>query len=269
MVSIYLLIAIALLCSCNATPFKSNVTSAFSSIQKRHAKGRSSSGMESSHRQYTGHSCKSDSDCVSPRKCYRDSTEESCTSLDDGCRCYSLNHSNCETSSDCLPYDRCFTNYVLGICYSCSFSYPGFIYYPKDEGNCNGTVLNDGGNSGGNSGGLGDRVRISVYALSHFDESMLVFSTDRRASVLCDKANNCATSGHIVLYHGKAMTMSEYCGQVSVDCVRRVTMVSSPRMKLGLRVESNSDHLKYTALAASHETTAKKFVLKTLVRLWL
>lgn len=253
MSSIIILVLFSLCYLSIATPYKSNLTSVYLSFLKAEAKPGQSFPITSSNRQYTGDFCETDSECTSPRGCYN-VNDQRCTSSDSLCICASLNDVVCDTSSDCLPYDRCYSG-SGGVCISCNYDTSDVNSSPIDAGNCDGSVIDEGG------------VCISVDALSHLDQSMLVFSTDRRASVLCDKFENCATSAHIVVHNGKAMTMSDYCGQHSVFCVRRVRLVNSPRMKIGLRLGSNSDHLKYTAFAASKETFAEKFVLKSLVRM--
>lgn len=112
-----------------------------------------------------------------------------------------------------------------------------------------------------------ENVCISADALLHLDESSLVFKKHRRGAVLCDTHENCATPGHIVLYRGEAMPMSRYCALNDISCVRRVTLVNSPRMKIGLRIASRSRDLKFTALAAARETWVERFFLKLLVSL--
>lgn len=95
----------------------------------------------------------------------------------------------------------------------------------------------------------------------------MVFPVHRRAAVLCDRARNCATPAHIVVFDGAAMTMATYCRRQRVRCVRTVMMVNSPRMQRALRVPSRSHRLQFTALAAARLTRVEEWLLATAVAL--
>lgn len=110
-------------------------------------------------------------------------------------------------------------------------------------------------------------ICIGIDALEGMHRSQLVYATHRRAAVLCDQFRNCATPGHMVTFDGSAMSMSEYCAQGDVVCDKRVTLVNSPKMKLGLRVASRSDRMQFTALAAAKETWLEIRALKLIVAL--
>lgn len=107
---------------------------------------------------------------------------------------------------------------------------------------------------------------IAVSALSDFEAHKLVFSEHVRAGVLCDNWGSCATPGHIVVHQSKAMMMRTYCANVSGGCSRRVMLVNSPRIAIGLKVKSTSPDLHYTALSAQYETAVEEFVLSVIVR---
>lgn len=109
-------------------------------------------------------------------------------------------------------------------------------------------------------------ICIDAAALSHFSPDNLVFSSHRRAAVLCDSHGSCATPGHMVHYQGSAMMMRSYCEQVG-SCMRSVRWVNSPKFQRALRVDSRTDGLSFLAFAARYESKAEEHVLRTLVRL--
>lgn len=107
---------------------------------------------------------------------------------------------------------------------------------------------------------------IAVSALYEFTAHQLVFSEHIRAGVLCDKWGSCATPGHIVVFQNKAMMMRTYCSTVTGGCARRVMLVNSPRIALGLKVKADSPDFHYTALSARYETPLEEFVLSAIIR---
>lgn len=109
-------------------------------------------------------------------------------------------------------------------------------------------------------------ICIDAEALADMTSSQLVFKSARRASVLCDANNSCATAGHMVTWQGQTMMMQTYCA-LHVSCVRRVKSVNSPRMQRGLRVRSRTDGLLFTALAARYESKVEEVVLRNVVSL--
>lgn len=109
-------------------------------------------------------------------------------------------------------------------------------------------------------------ICIDAEALVDMSSSQLVFKTARRASVLCDTKNSCATAGHMVTWQGHTMMMQTYC-TLHASCVRRVKSVNSPRMQRGLRVRSRTDGLHFTALAARYESKVEETVLRNVVSL--
>lgn len=113
----------------------------------------------------------------------------------------------------------------------------------------------------------GSAVCIDAKALSAFAMSELIYEDGhKRAAVLCDSQENCATPGHVVVHHGRAVMMRTYCE--SVGCRKRVIEVNSPKMKYGLRVKSKSEHLQYTTLAARFETRMEERVLAVVARVY-
>lgn len=113
-----------------------------------------------------------------------------------------------------------------------------------------------------------DPVCIDANALAHLSFPDLVYSSHRRASVLCDTFGSCATPGHVVVYNERVMTMRMYCGVTMEGCRSRVKFVNSPRMRVKegrVRVESKSPGLEYTVLAAKYETRLEMSVLRLVV----
>lgn len=108
-------------------------------------------------------------------------------------------------------------------------------------------------------------VCIDANALSHLSSDELVYKEHRRGAVLCDKNGSCATPGHMVMYNGSFMMMSSYCSHIG-GCAKRVMNVNSPRHRRALKIDSRTDGLQYTSLAARYATVAEEHVLKTLLR---
>lgn len=193
----------------------------------------------------TGESCTSNRDCIGTRTCAFSGTSYLCVDP------YNL---YCTDSSDCLQGDVCYNTHVGRMCMSCSL-------FPSEVGP--GATRVDIGNCG-NSDGTGrsrSSVCIAVDSLAYFEKSALVFKNHKRAAVLCDQHENCATPGHIVVYQSKPMSMSTYCAKKLVSCSHRVKLVNSPRMEIKLRVPSKSKDLEFTALAAAKETRLEETVL--------
>lgn len=110
-----------------------------------------------------------------------------------------------------------------------------------------------------------DGICIDVAALGHLSSEELICSCHPLSRVLFDAHGSCATAGHIVRYDGKPMMMKTYCSLVG--CESRVMRVNSPRYRIGMRVQSKTDGLEYTALAARHETLAEQTLVSTIVRM--
>lgn len=116
-------------------------------------------------------------------------------------------------------------------------------------------------------------VCIAVHALMDVPRHQLIYAQNRQASVLCDEKRNCATPGHIVTFEGRAMMMKSYCELIErerrtkVGCEKVVLHVNSVSMKRGRRIDSFNSQLKYTALAAAHESKFEEIGLTVLVYL--
>lgn len=106
-----------------------------------------------------------------------------------------------------------------------------------------------------------DPACVDARALEGMD---LVFEKHMMKEVLCDAMGSCATGGHMVVWEGVAMMMRSYCE--SVGCVKRVLEVNSPRRLSGLRVDSKTAGLKYTAFAARWATRIEEAALSVAVR---
>lgn len=91
----------------------------------------------------------------------------------------------------------------------------------------------------------------------------LVWKTDRWAKVLCDERGSCATEGHVVVFKGKAMRMDRYCHKHG--CREDWRWVNSPRMRRGLRVQSQTDELAFTPFAARWGTNFEEFILRVAI----
>lgn len=133
----------------------------------------------------------------------------------------------------------------------------------NDNGDSSST---DSDNDDSAANGGESSICIAVSSLSGLHPSKLVYAQHRKAVVLCDSFDNCATPGHIVEYKGKAMMMKSYCGLLE-KCVRRVKLVNSIRMEAGFRVQSKSSDMKFTALSARYETRMEEAVLGHIIRL--
>lgn len=124
-----------------------------------------------------------------------------------------------------------------------------------------------GDSTDSNANAADDDVCIDASALSHLPASHLVYAEHRRAGVLCDASGSCATPGHIVVHNGVPMMMASYCAVDGVTCSKKVTLVNSPRMGRALRVQSKTNGLEYTALAARYGSKTEEALLRTAVHL--
>lgn len=163
---------------------------------------------------------------------------------------------------------------------------------PTPVGGSNESSSDDEGASSGNNDDDGDEgVCMDARLLMHLSQEDLVYTRGKepRAVTLCDTRGSCATPGHMVTWHGKAMTMKTWClhhasgGGVDGEkeeegggCVRRVMKVNSPRVSGGgmmggrqwqRRVRTKTMDLEFTALAARYGTAVEEGLLRLLVRL--
>lgn len=109
---------------------------------------------------------------------------------------------------------------------------------------------------------------IDAKALTHIPQSQLVYGAHVRRGVLCDAFGSCATPGHMVVLHGKAMSMRRYCVSVG-GCARRVMEVNSPRYSGSLRLPSRTMGVQYTAFAARYESGFEEKVLRLAIHIGL
>lgn len=214
---------------------------------------------------FGGEDCKGQSEnyCRGDRKCLEipDSLSRlkilrECTDTSSvGCFCMDVT-ARCKSSANCSSSERCVKgtgdNFYINLCFACSVN-------PGD--------LNIANVAWNNVDKECASVCVSVDALSGFSQDELVFEQHRRAAVLCDHDDNCATPGHMVLYLGRAMMMRTYCEQLQYGCSQRLKFVNSPRMKAGLRIMTKSDALKFLPFAASYESRTEEALIAGLVRL--
>lgn len=113
-------------------------------------------------------------------------------------------------------------------------------------------------------------ICVAAHHLEHLPREELVYKTHKLANVLCDTHENCATSGHMVLFHDRPMTMKTYCSHLFAGpqaCVSRVKYVNSPRFARGRLIASHVDALHFTTLAARYETLVEEQILSMALRL--
>ncbi|KAI0564415.1 hypothetical protein FGB62_25g033 [Gracilaria domingensis] len=111
-------------------------------------------------------------------------------------------------------------------------------------------------------------VCIAAKSLAHMKQNDLIYPNHVPARVLCDSFESCATPGHMVRYHGKAMMMKSYCNLVG-GCTRTVMHVNSPRYRRALELPSDTPHLSFTAFAARYTSKLEEHVLRTAVHMGL
>lgn len=215
----------------------------------------------------TGEDCKGKPEdyCQEPRTCNSVSSSSNSTNNgtngtceDSSPKCICNTFDTCDSSSDCVEGERCITGSVEGIefysvCYACGESPSDYMesidFKDADSNDCSSAVC------------------VSVESLGHLPMHELVFPVHRRASVLCDSSENCATPGHMVLFEDKPIMMRTYCQFVPQGCTRRVKYVNSPRMKAGIRIPSKSSHMQFLAFAAKHESRVEQILISAVIRL--
>lgn len=103
---------------------------------------------------------------------------------------------------------------------------------------------------------------IAVDALKHIHADNLVYREHLRSAVLCDANGSCASPGHIVEYGNAFMSMNSYCKLHALNgCTQTVRMVNSPKMSRGLRIDSRTTNLKFTALSARYQSQIEERIL--------
>lgn len=112
-----------------------------------------------------------------------------------------------------------------------------------------------------------NEICIDARAISHLRPDELVFDNHVRARVLCDSKDSCATPDHIVTFQGRVMRMRRYCEVSGGQCREAEMLVNSPRYRRGMRIESKTEGLLFTAFAARYGTHVEDMVLTLVVRL--
>lgn len=110
-------------------------------------------------------------------------------------------------------------------------------------------------------------ICVAIDSLKHLHNVEFVYKSARRASVLCDKSETCATPSHIVVYDNQVLTMRDYCMLIEEGCTKRIKLVNSPQMKAGVRLPSASGHLIFTPFAAQFNTKLEKLFFRGIVKL--
>lgn len=102
---------------------------------------------------------------------------------------------------------------------------------------------------------------MDTWALQHLQRDELAFRDSVWTKVLCEGVDNCATEGMIV-FSGMSMMMISYCRLTT--CFEEL-YVNSPKYKMGLRVDSNTQEFQYTAFTARYQTQAEERLLRVAV----
>ncbi|CDF40909.1 unnamed protein product [Chondrus crispus] len=236
----------------------------------------------------TGDTCTSTSECADGRLCVDIANEVTCSSSE-GCICVPTDGAeSCTSSDDCSTAGEvCVQGNESTLCFSEEAVNAG----DNEETSTTGGTGSGGGVQETPTAGDGDSesegsitnpdgldvppggnddeddVCIDVRALGHLSSNGLVFEKHAVSRVLCDENDSCATRGHMVVFRGHAMRMSTYCE--SVGCKEAVMEVNSPRFKRGMRIESNTKGLEYTAFAARYDTQAEESLIRMAVRFGL
>lgn len=196
--------------------------------------------------------CTSSSDCSEGENCFDTSQLGyfQCTGSSSHCVCDM--DITCSANKACDDDSVCINMVGMGLCTTCEayeqVTSDGMTQIPIFGKNTCGGVC------------------VDANLLSHIDQQELIFSTHRRASVLCDAHGSCATSGHIVVYKEKSMMMCSYC-EMDGNCSRKVMSVNSPKMGLNVRVPTKTEGLEFTALAAKHGSIAEEVLLSALIKI--
>ena len=182
-------------------------------------------------------SCERDNECESGRSCKQARSTDPCTDTA-ACVCLPSKMVFCSSSSECDSGEVC-------------------ADLQKSEKECASERFVDFLSDGG--------VCIGMHHLQHLDQSSLVYNRHRLARVLCDVNNSCATPGHMVRFNGSPMMMQTYCTRAV--CTRQVMKVNSPRYRRGVRVQSHTEGLVFTAFAARYESKLEEHFLRMLIRI--
>lgn len=247
----------------------------------------------------TGNLCLVNEDCKGERRCIHTSFQGTapCTGQD-ACACYPIVLQDCEKDEECVDGEVC-KLYVTPdgkICMEASVAAsmpdgaagggdarPDEPVPPggerpvaaSDDDDADSAGAGPGANEGTGAATDGesesrepdDSVCIGAHSLGHLARQDLVFERDRRARVLCDANNSCATPGHIVVWKGDPMMMRRYCEVVW--CEKKVLPVNSPKWRRRRLVPSFTRGLQFTTFAARWASTVEEGVLVAAVRVGL
>lgn len=204
---------------------------------------------EAPRKNYTYNSCNTGSDCEANRKCINVLTQCCCGDTPESvCMCLPPRHTFCSSDDDCVDAEE--------ECLRTKVDPPRCVSRTARE-NFAGETFEDGG------------VCIAAVHLQHIASDNLVFARNVPARVLCDQFESCATAGHMVVFHGVAMTMATYCGKIGNRCSVRQMTVNSPAYKRQLRVASRTAALFFTPFSTSHETWLEERFLQVAIHLGL
>lgn len=192
---------------------------------------------------------------------------DNCSYLDDDCFCVQSRDNTCNSSSSCYFGEACVKydeNSTHSYCMSCkgidraNLRDMGISYVDEDHF-CEYFDVDVPETD--------NDICLSMNHITHLTRDELVFPAHRRAFVLCDRNGSCATPGHMVAFEGRYMMMKTYCMRNrNAKCVRRVTLVNSPRMRRRLRIASNSKGLEFTTLAAKYGTSGEEMCLAFILK---
>lgn len=214
----------------------------------------------------TGQLCHDDFDCRTPRLCFSPNLAELCrpfgqnvTKDDDAessCVCRPLRLTRCEVSRDCQKGEYCGNvdgqDSGLRVCLANDIkALPSEL---RREGGMNETI-------GSKSSG----VCMDSKLLKELDKEELVFKDDILADVLCDEFDSCATAGHMIVWNGSSMMMKRYCTKQGIKCRKEVIYVNSPKWRMGRRIESYTEGLELTAIAARFESRIEETILRSVI----
>lgn len=239
--------------------------------------------------------CNSSMECNPPRRCVSRIPGGLCGSVGQGsqCECTPPTRTDCTTCTKCDAGERCFWRErdSNSFCASVDAAKNNSAYKLREDGICTpspsisplvkssptpspSAVPSRTPSSSPSltpsisvSGSPPNDVCIDSDALRNVPMHERVFRKDIISVVLCDMYRSCATEGHIVTVHGRAMTMRGYCSTPKVQCTRETKLVNSPRMGRRVRVVSNTEGVEFTAFSARYGTWAEEAVARLMVLL--
>lgn len=236
----------------------------------------------------TGDDCRSDQECLGSRRCVAGGEASECEIGNILCgprrppctagiaKCYCDDFTRCQCSTDCRDTEVCTSTTEGRICVSHAVvNRTAYLSAHDCSGGPNGEILvaavaqppgepAQGSPSSSPVTTANSAVCIDARTLKGMSK---VFAKDVMALVLCDEEGSCATPAHMVRFHGRPLTMREYCSEVT--CVQRKLLVNSPRYARGLRVAAQTTGLEFTAFAARFESKIERRVLALAIRVGL